>query len=156
MTSLLVRHAEAGRRQSWDGPDEARPLTPRGAAQAEALVALLAGFGVARVLSSPYARCVQTVEPLAAARHLAVEETPALAEGAGPVPLLGLLRDAPLVLCSHGDVIDAVLAVLARDGVPLDRSGSGAGPAAETPKGATWVLEHAEGRVVGCRLIPAP
>ena len=31
----LLRHAHAGDYATWDGPDEARPLTPRGERQAE-------------------------------------------------------------------------------------------------------------------------
>ena len=88
MAVLLVRHAEAGDRHHWDGPDEQRPLSQEGRAQAEALPETLAEFGVARVLSSPYLRCTQTVEPLAAALRLPVEPSDDLAEGAGSVALL--------------------------------------------------------------------
>ena len=79
--SYLVRHGEAGDRHAWHDPDELRPLTEEGWRQAKALVDLLADAEIDRLLSSPYVRCVQTLEPLAEARGLPVETTPVLAEG---------------------------------------------------------------------------
>ena len=38
MSLLVVRHARAGSRRHWDGPDETRPLSGRGRRQAKALV----------------------------------------------------------------------------------------------------------------------
>ena len=35
MTILLVRHARAGSRKDWDGPDEKRPLSKKGRRQAD-------------------------------------------------------------------------------------------------------------------------
>lgn len=143
MAVLLVRHAKAGDRDAWDGPDDLRPLTEKGDAQAQALVDTLAGFDVVRVLSSPYLRCSQTVAPLAAARGLAVEPTDDLAEGAGPAgaALTRSLVAEPgyAVLCTHGDVMEEVL-----DGLGVRR-------ADYARKGETWVLEQA-----GARSIPAP
>ncbi|MDQ4069518.1 MAG: histidine phosphatase family protein [Actinomycetota bacterium] len=143
MAVLLVRHAEAGDRYRWDGPDEARPLSDEGEAQADGLVAALAGFGLERVLSSPYLRCTQTVTPLAAARGLNVERSDELAEGGGraALRLVRQLLDAPgaAVLCTHGDVVEDVL-----DGLGVERSG-------ETEKGATWILAPGE-----ARLLPPP
>jgi broad specificity phosphatase PhoE len=43
---LLVRHASAGDRDEWDGPDGARPLDERGRAQAAALVAALRRYAL--------------------------------------------------------------------------------------------------------------
>lgn len=131
MTVLFVRHAAAGDRDDWDAPDEQRPLSPKGDRQAAGLVGALAGFDVARVLSSPYLRCTQTVAPLAAARGLAVEARHELAEGGGPAALalvLELLDGPPVVLCTHGDVAEDVL-----DGLRISRSRG-------TQKGATWVF----------------
>ena len=80
MTSVLLRHASAGHRARWDGHDVGRPLDDRGRRQASELVELLRPFGVRRVVSSPYVRCVETVEPLAAALGVPVEEDERLAE----------------------------------------------------------------------------
>lgn len=144
MSVLLVRHAKAGDRDRWDAPDDLRPLTANGEAQAEALVDLLAGYEIDRVLSSPYLRCTQTVAPLAAARGLAVEPCDDLAEGEGRagIALTRRLLAAPAaytVLCSHGDVVEEVL-----DALGVQRGDF-------TRKGATWVLDQA-----GARPLDAP
>ena len=135
MPVLLVRHADAGHRQTWSGDDAKRPLDDRGRRQAEALVARLEGREVSRILSSPYLRCTQTVEPLALARRLPVEHRQELAEGtprADVLALVGELRkDESAVLSTHGDVVELLL-------------GRG------SEKGSTWVLE-----VDGVKLNPA-
>jgi phosphohistidine phosphatase SixA len=107
----FVRHARAGHREDWQGDDRLRPLDKRGRRQAEALVEQLAGRDVGRIVSSPATRCVQTVEPLAAARGLPLEEDDALAEGAGADAALKLFRgsDEPLVVCVHGDLVEELL-----------------------------------------------
>lgn len=145
---LLVRHAEAGDRRRWEGDDHRRPLSDEGRRQAERLVEVLRDQPVGRILSSPYARCMQTVEPLAAARGVAVEPSDALAEGAGAAAvhrLLGEVGDA--VLCSHGDVVQELVEALDRRGVAV-----GGGLA----KGSTWVLDVVGGEVVGARYLPEP
>lgn len=106
--SVLVRHAAAGKRRDWEGDDRLRPLDERGRQQAEALVGLLTPLDVRRVVSSPYRRCVETVEPLAAALGLEVEHDDRLAEGAGRAAI-ELLGEAGLVGCTHGDVVENVL-----------------------------------------------
>ena len=135
---LLVRHAKAGNPDKWAPPDDLRPLTARGEAQARTLVTLLADFEIVRVLSSPYLRCAQTVAPLAAALGRAVEPTDDLAEGQGPAGLV-LVRSlvwaaGHTVLCTHGDVVEEVL-----DGLGVRRDDG-------TRKGATWVLDGIDAR----------
>ena len=132
MSSILLRHASAGDRHFWDGDDRERPLDEKGRRQAEALVAPLLEQGARRVVSSPYVRCVETVEPLAAALGVAVEKDERLAEGAGRAALELLVEDG-VVACTHGDVIFAVLSV-------------------DLKKAAAAVLEN--GAVV--RLLPRP
>jgi 8-oxo-dGTP diphosphatase len=107
----LVRHARAGHRESWEGDDRLRPLDERGQEQAEGLVAQLADRDFTRILSSPYIRCVQSVEPLAAARGLDVEAVAGLAEGAGEAAALELFHslEAPAVASVHGDLAEALL-----------------------------------------------
>ena len=53
---LVVRHADAGDKGSWEGPDLLRPLSPAGRRQAEGLVVRLEDFPVERILSSPTLR----------------------------------------------------------------------------------------------------
>ena len=143
MAVLLVRHANAGDRDKWDAPDDLRPLTAKGEAQADGLVGALASLAVTRVLSSPYLRCSQTVSPLAAARGLTVEPCDELAEGEGraALALARSLLGAPgyTVLCTHGDVVEEVL-----DGLGVRRED-------DTRKGATWALDEA-----GARCLPPP
>jgi 8-oxo-(d)GTP phosphatase len=106
---LFVRHASAGDRGKWLGDDRLRPLDEKGRRQAAELVTTLEPYAVERILSSPFVRCVQTVEPLAAARGLDVETTDVLADGAGSDGvrrLLGELAGSPVVLCGHGGEID--------------------------------------------------
>ncbi|HZR94628.1 MAG TPA: phosphoglycerate mutase family protein [Gaiellaceae bacterium] len=106
MTVVLLRHAWAGDRDSWEGDDRLRPLDARGRRQAEALREALLVHGVRRAVSSPYVRCTETVAPLA----LDIVLDDRLAEGAdadGARELLLSLSDA--VACTHGDVIENVL-----------------------------------------------
>jgi 8-oxo-dGTP diphosphatase len=104
--------------------DHLRSLDARGRRQAAELVELLRPLEVRRVVSSPYLRCVETVEPLAAALGLRVEPDDRLAEGAAGGPAVELLREDGVVACTHGDVAEEVLghglkkgaAVVLRDG----------------------------------------
>ena len=150
MTIHLVRHAHAGKRSEWEGDDRKRPLSPRGEAQSASLVALLGGERVGRVLSSPYVRCVQTVEPLAQKLGVAVEADDRFAEGSDPdVALAALLELAEPggVACSHGDLIPVLVRRLVADGMAVD------GPLLDQ-KGSTWVLETTGGRITRGRYVP--
>ncbi|SDO23559.1 8-oxo-dGTP diphosphatase [Nakamurella panacisegetis] len=77
---LLVRHARAGHRESFDGQDILRPLDAKGRRQAQALVAELLPFGPGPVHSAPAERCRATVAPLARTLGQAVAIEPLLAE----------------------------------------------------------------------------
>lgn len=149
----LVRHAKAGHREQWDGPDDLRPLTSKGRQQAAALVELFADQPFSRLLSSPYVRCVETLEPLAEARRLTVENAEALAEGAPPnetvALLLSVAADGPAALSTHGDIVQNVLDELVERSVPLE------GPL-DLAKGSTWIIDVADGDISAARYIPAP
>ena len=105
MALLLVRHASAGSRQVWDGDDRERPLDARGVAQSRNLVSLLKRFEIEAIFSSPYRRCSETVQPLAAARLLDVELREELGEErqyeAG-TELVRSLAGRNVVVCGHG------------------------------------------------------
>jgi 8-oxo-dGTP diphosphatase len=148
---LLVRHAVAVARRRWDGPDDLRPLTGRGSRQAQALVGLLERFGVARVLSSPSARCRDTVAPLAHHRSLPVEEVDDLAEGrAGAATALARsCADVDVVLCTHGDVVPEVLEALDEGRLGLARH-------VPLAKGSVWLLEGRDGGFTGACYLPPP
>ena len=140
MTILLVRHARAGKSKEWQGDDRLRPVDERGRAQAEGLVDLLRGYEPTAILSSGAVRCVQTVEPLARALGLEVEERKMLAEGADADDVLRLVSSLPddvVVLCTHGDVIQEVLGE-------------------ETAKGSTWVLRLDGDQLTRGEYLPPP
>lgn len=145
MTIEVVRHGVAAARDDWWGrPDRERPLSTVGRAQAEALgKELVEGHPLTGLWSSPATRCTETLMPLSAATGLEAIEEEALAEAVA-VPVLDggdawvaaawlggralglvdrLVAAHPgerLVLCSHGDVIPALLAALAgRDGLAV-------------------------------------
>ena len=87
---LVVRHADAGDKRTWTGPDSLRPLSPSGLLQAEGLVVRLEDYPIERILCSPTLRCYQTAEPLARDRLLRIETVPELGVGATPAQLLAL------------------------------------------------------------------
>ncbi|MEV4127660.1 bifunctional NUDIX hydrolase/histidine phosphatase family protein [Nocardia sp. NPDC049707] len=148
-TLLLVRHAKAGSRDRFDGPDEQRPLERAGRAQAAALVPNLLAFGASEIYSADPVRCVQTMEPLAEKLGTTIEIEPSFSETAyATAPdkarqcAAALVSDrAVRVLCSQGKVIPDLLRWWAdRDGVTL--------PPARNRKGSVWVLSFASGRLV--------
>ena len=102
---LLIRHARAGDRDQWTGDDRLRPLDDKGRRQARALVELLAGYEIDRIVSSPADRCIQTVEPLGAARDLLVEPREELFEvhhEAHGGPFVRALDGNPAISCHGG------------------------------------------------------
>ncbi len=148
----VVRHAKAGIRSAWTGPDEVRPLTRRGRKQAYRLVERFQGLEIERILSSPFVRCVQTVEPLGEARGLPVEAAPELREGASVDELLGALAsfgDRPTVVCGHGTEIESMIDRLEHDGATIEGSRGIA-------KGSVWVLDREGERIAAAHYLPAP
>jgi phosphohistidine phosphatase SixA len=149
VTIYLVRHAHAGSRHDWAGHDDERPLTSKGRRQAHAITGRFGDRRITRVLSSPSARCVQTVEPIAEALGVPVEHHHAMAEGADVHDALELLRSlahTDVVLCSHGDVIPELISALAARGVKVNGRRSAA-------KGATYVIEVDGGEPVSATYI---
>jgi 8-oxo-dGTP diphosphatase len=147
----LVRHAKAGSRDRWDGEDVARPLSSRGWAQANALAKAFVDVPVTRVLTSPYVRCRQTVEPLAAPHGVEIEEVAALAEEQPFAPVLELLAELPdhSVLCSHGDIVQDVIEALVRRGTTIVGE-------PDWRKGARWELARDGDHIVRARAVPPP
>ena len=148
----VVRHAKAGLRAAWSGPDEERPLTRRGRKQARRLVERFQGLEIRRILSSPFLRCVQTVEPLGEARGLAVEAIPELREGARVEELLGALAsldEGPTVVCGHGTEIRSMIDRLEAGGATIEG-------ARGIAKGSVWVLDREGERIVAAQYLPAP
>ena len=145
----VVRHAHAGNKQHWPGPDNDRPLSVSGHQEAHGLLAHLRDYPVSRILTSPAVRCQQTVEPLSQRRAVPIELVDALAVDAPPGRLLELVTDPGLreaVLCGHGEQIGQLVSQLA------DSALLGAAPP-RWAKGSTWILESNDGRVVGMRYL---
>ena len=149
----LIRHAKAKNRLDWKERDHLRPLTKRGRRQAEALGERLRDEPLARLLSSPFVRCVQTLEPLAVAADLPIETTDLLAEGAGAESALSLLLplagEGPIACCTHGDVVFDIVRTVASSGVAL------AGPF-DVPVAGTWIFDVDDGRVADGRFVERP
>lgn len=133
----FVRHAKAGSRSTWADDDRLRPLTPAGVAQSRALAERLRPLVARSLVSSPYVRCVQTIEPLAQAVGAAVTTDERLAEASAFAPVLELLTTIPSgsVLCSHGDLIPDTIDALVRRGCVV------AGEA-DWRKASVWVLHR--------------
>jgi broad specificity phosphatase PhoE len=146
----LVRHADAGDKHAWTGPDDDRPLSNAGRREAEGLVAQLAGYSIAEIVSSPAVRCLQTVRPLAEWRHLAIRTDATLTVDADvdlAVALLLYPRADDVVLCTHGELIRPLLGRLRGLGAPI-------GAGATWPKGSVWALEAVDGQVTTATFLP--
>jgi broad specificity phosphatase PhoE len=93
MQIILVRHGQSEAAAGLSSEIDCA-LTERGAAEAGAVAAALAGTGVACILSSPFRRCLQTAEVIRRVTAAPAELCPALHEHhhdpypAGPWPLL--------------------------------------------------------------------
>jgi 8-oxo-dGTP diphosphatase len=138
----VVRHAKAGERRMWNDDDVLRPLSKHGWRQAEAIGERLAGKGAGELYSSPYVRCVQTLEPLAARLGTSILEDDRLAEAQpfeGMLDLVGEVADGA-VLCSHGDLIPETIQAFVRRGMELQ------GPP-DWRKATVWVLKRKGDRI---------
>lgn len=157
VTLLLARHAHAGSRSEWDGPDEERPLSKRGLAQVSRLTGFLALFGPERVHTVGNVRCVDTVRPVAERLGCPLAVEPRLGEdGYTADPDRGLARLLEIatagrtaVVCSQGGVIPDLLAALGvESGVE--------GEPVRSRKGSVWVLTFDGDKLVGARYLARP
>jgi broad specificity phosphatase PhoE len=150
----IVRHACAGSRDEWHGDDAERPLDPVGRAQAEALAEQLGREPAGRLRSSPARRCVETLAPLAARWEVPIERCPVLAVDAAVESVLDLLANQSLdrdLLCTHGEVMAALLERLEEAGTMIRSSGVDL-----LAKGTCWELTVVDGTIRSLRhLVPA-
>ena len=146
---LLIRHAKAGSRSEWAEDDRLRPLSKKGRVQAEAIAEALNPHGVARIVSSPYLRCLQTVRPLALALGQPVEPRDEFAEGEDVdvawdrISAMG----ARVAICSHGDLIPALIERAEQEGAEMPAT-------RECSKGSVWGLQRRAGSVVAATYLP--
>ena len=124
---LLLRHASAGERLSSPGIDRFRRLDATGRSGARQLVWAFAGREITHIVSSPLARCLESVVPLAESRHLVVEVRWELEPDVPLDDLLTLLADLPdtSLVCTHREVFETLL-----------------GWDVTCEKGGAWVLER--------------
>ncbi|MGC0272016.1 NUDIX hydrolase [Pseudactinotalea sp. Z1739] len=122
-TVLIARHGRAKKRSAWQKGEDTRPLTRPGHAQARALVPLLAAYGAEEIITSPWARCHDTVVPYSQASGIELFMAPQITEHAAKedprsvrelvAELLGR-RDAPVLICTHRPVMPAILDAVER------------------------------------------
>ncbi|MFW5858080.1 MAG: phosphohistidine phosphatase SixA [Planctomycetota bacterium] len=103
MLLVVLRHADA---EPTASSDAARRLTDKGRRQADRLAAYLQRIGLAadRVVTSPYARAVETARPIADALGAPLVEDDTLACGMAP-------EDAAALLAHECDPDDCVILV---------------------------------------------
>ena len=151
----VIRHVKAGERAAFDEPDELRSISKTGRKQARALRDVLAAVPFSRLVSSPFIRCVQSLEPIAEDRGLDITVARELSEGQGPAGaeawVLATAADGPAVLCTHGDVMRELVDSLVDRGVPV--GGNGANGWA---KAGTWRLDVRSGRIRELTYLPPP
>ena len=151
MSLFLVRHAKAGKRSQWGDDDSLRPLVAEGVRQSEVIAEAIAPLQPTALFSSPYVRCMQTLEPLSNATGLQVAPHELLAEGVDfirTVEWIHTLADGA-VMCSHGDVIPEVIDALERRGMEVNGF-------RESRKGSVWVLDHLAGKFTSGHAWPPP
>ena len=116
----VARHGQARPRVRWSGDEATRPLTPLGKAQAAALVPVLAAFGVRQVVTSPWDRCLRTIEPYTQLAGVPVDTVEALTETAhstDPAKVAAVVADhladpRDAIVSTHRPVLPTVLGVL--------------------------------------------
>lgn len=138
---LLLRHASAGKRLSSLSLDRARALDRAGRADARRLSEALAGYVLERIVTSPHARCVETVGPIAGASGLEIECRGELAPDASRRDTLRLLRELPAnsLLCTHREVIEQLF-----------------GSEVTCEKGGAWLVERRRRQWVPAAYLPRP
>jgi 8-oxo-(d)GTP phosphatase len=121
---ILLRHAKAVAKSHWKRADDRRPLDDAGRAEAKALAELLACFGPgARLVTSPAARCVETLRPFAELSGAELREEPSLYvhhssrtdPADSPTSIAALLSEAvtagePTIFCAHRENIPVLQA----------------------------------------------
>ncbi len=102
---------------------------------ARQLIWSLAGREITRIVSSPLARCLESVVPLAESRHLVVESRWELEPDVSLDDLRTLLADLPdtTLVCTHREVLETLL-----------------GWDVTCDKGGAWVVERN-----GSELVPS-
>ncbi|MFV0457292.1 MAG: NUDIX hydrolase [Actinomycetales bacterium] len=118
---IVVRHGYARPRHVWGREDGDRPLIDAGRAQARNLVGTLGAWQPGKVFSSPWVRCLQTVQPYSKKTGAKIKTKGKLSEDGhrkdrqGTARLVSKLigKEETLAVCTHRPVLGTVLGVLA-------------------------------------------
>lgn len=122
-TVLIARHGRARKRSAWKGGEDDRPLTSPGHGQARAVVPVLAAYGAEELITSPWARCHDTLVPYSKASSLDLLVAPQITEHAAkkdPKAVRALVGDLlsfrheTTVLCTHRPVLPTILNAVER------------------------------------------
>jgi len=135
----VLRHALAGVKDPDPGRDAARGLDAEGRATARALPTVFAGdLPPTELLSSPFARCIETLVPLRERLGLPVVIRDGLRPDAPSADVKALLLEVSdgALLCTHGETI-----ACAFDGLACE-------------KGAFWIVRRREGTLEPLRYVP--
>jgi 8-oxo-(d)GTP phosphatase len=118
---IVLRHAKATPRGDWKGEEAKRPLLPEGKEHAKRLVSLIAAYGPKRLVTSPWKRCHDTIEPYAKKSKKTLVQRGQLTELSSkrrPLStklvvkdLLGDYKSA--LICTHRPALPSVLEPLA-------------------------------------------
>jgi 8-oxo-dGTP diphosphatase len=117
---VILRHAKATPRDEWKGPEAKRPLLAEGKQQAKRLVPLLSAYGPKRIVTSPWTRCDQTVQPYAKAiKQPAIlrSQLTELTNTLSPRKTIGAVEDVfetkkSVLICSHRPALPTILKTL--------------------------------------------
>lgn len=152
---VLVRHADAGDRTTYKGPDYRRPLSQKGSWQAAQIALELTPLNPTQILTSRSVRCFSTVTPLAKATCLEIHECDELFEGSDPREAWNVLITSmnngagTLVACSHGDVIPGIIGLLADAGLRFDSP-------PKIKKASMTILKLKDGHVLSMQVRQSP
>jgi 8-oxo-dGTP diphosphatase len=117
---ILLRHAKATPRDEWKGPEAKRSLDSQGKLQAKRLVSLLKSFGPKRIVTSPWRRCEQTVNPYAQAENRKIilrSQLTELSSKLSPRRTVDAVDDVfdskdSALICSHRPALPIILETL--------------------------------------------
>lgn len=119
---IVLRHAPATSRLGWFGYDGERTLTEEGLRVAKRLVPLLSAFGPKRLVTSPWKRCVDTIEPFAKRKKLKLIQRFQLSEKKNtdrPKSTENVVKDEIFkaknsLICSHRPALPSILDEIAK------------------------------------------
>ena len=139
---ILLRHARAGRKLANRAKDFDRGLDAMGKQVALRLPRTIEFCLLPEaIFSSPFRRCMQTVQPLADDLDLRIDEDARFTPGSPAEAVRDGLLDVPAnaVVCTHGEVIAHLFDERVR-----------------CAKGAFWVVERRDGEFFPLHYVEAP